>query len=133
MMNKERNIQARVNFEPAWGTFDVYVTGENSLGEKIQLTSDMGMALLEEGELPEAAFRLDLRAAKVLMDDLWRWGVRPTGGAPEPVGGARDEALAAQAAQIEDLLGVVTVLLEMVKRAAGYSENGEGAKKLGRG
>jgi len=97
MQSMQRNDEVRAWSSPYWAEIHILVRREDSRGKFIgqpvvmrQLTNQ------QEATYSEPTFRMEPETAQVLMDDLWRCGLRPS----EGTGSAG--ALAATQRHLED-------------------------------
>lgn len=106
MSNMFKVPEMRAWFSPAYAEIQVFVMRKDSEGEFIGLPVVMKKLEGDQRHVHfEPTFRLHPEVAQVLMDDLWRCGLRPT----EGKGSAG--ALAATQRHLEDLRTIAFVKL----------------------
>ena len=74
----DQNLELRVHSSPWWAGLQCLVLGGGPGGR----THGESVVMVEhkDFEVIDPTFHLDQRHAQVLMDDLWRCGVRPSDG-----------------------------------------------------
>ena len=73
-------IEPRVFLEDYARLISVYLgTAENENGQR-GFVENLEIRTVDEGHIYRPTFRIDKKSAQVLMDDLWKCGLRPTDG-----------------------------------------------------
>lgn len=98
-------LKARAFAAPWWNGIEILLTAIRD--GKRSIATDVVFTEVEEGIIKEPSFRLEVEDAQVLMDDLWKSGLRPTEGS-----GSAGQ-LAATQKHLEDFRNIVQNLLEV--------------------
>lgn len=102
------NTEIRVLYDPCWGQYGLHILGKNPQGYR---TVAVGITMTDAvlGNKYEPAVHLSAEAMQLLMNELWREGLRPT------VKGSEEAEASAQRAHLQDLRNITYKLLEIDK------------------